>query len=103
MIKGEEVIITDPESTRFYWTVDQAIDLIYKCEQNADSAKPYVTEMKSIRLGDLMEAMMQKYGRVPIKVIGLQPGENLHEIITNDLPDSFHSRRFTQEEILNMI
>lgn len=29
MIKGEEVIITDPEATRFFWTVEEAVDLIF--------------------------------------------------------------------------
>jgi UDP-N-acetylglucosamine 4,6-dehydratase/5-epimerase len=103
MQKGEEIIVTDPESTRFYWSVDQALDLIFKCIETSDDASPCITPMKSMRLGDLLEAMMSKYGRVPVKTIGLQIGENMHEVIAEGIPDSFHSERFTKEEIFNLI
>lgn len=103
MQKGEEVIVTDPDATRFYWPVDQAVDLIFDCIENATNADPFITSMKSIRLGDLLEAMMAKYGRVPVKIIGLQPGENMHEVIVPELPDSFHSARYTKEEIFELI
>lgn len=103
MKRGEEVIVTDVDATRFYWTVDQAIDLIFDCIANSPDALPGVAPMKSIRLGDLLEAMMEKYGKVPVKTIGLQKGENMHEIITDLLPDSFHSERYTKEEIFQLI
>jgi UDP-N-acetylglucosamine 4,6-dehydratase/UDP-glucose 4-epimerase len=103
MQKGEEVIVTEPESTRFYWTVQQALDLIFECIEKAKDATPYITSMKSMRLGDLLDAMMAKYGQVPVKVIGLQQGENMHEVIAEGIPDSFHSERFTKEEIYELI
>jgi len=46
---------------------------------------------------------MRKYGVVPVKTIGLQPGENMHEVIAEGIPDSFHAERFTKEEILQFI
>lgn len=103
----EEVVITDPDATRFYWTVEQAIDLIFECLDNAQDSKPYVPEMKSMSVGDLLEAMIIKYlpkGNVPkIKKIGLQPGENLHEMILEEGPSSSEVERFTVEEILEFI
>lgn len=102
MIKGEEVIVTDVDSTRFYWPVSDAVDLIFNAIE-APNAEPVITTMKSMRLGDLLEAMMEKYGRVPVKTIGLQPGENMHEVIAEGIPDSFHSERFTKEEIYKLI
>ena len=103
MKAGEEIIVTDVDSTRFYWPVSDAVDLIFKSIDNGKDATPMVTQMKSMRLGDLLEAMMSKYGRVPIKHIGLQKAENMHEVIAEGIPDSFHSERFTKEEILNLI
>lgn len=103
MRKGEEVIVTDLDSTRFYWPVSEAVDLIFRAIEEGSSAEPVITPMKSMRLGDLLEAMMEKYGRVPVKVIGLQPGENMHEVIAEGIPDSFHSGRFTKEEIFELI
>ena len=104
---NEEIIITDPDATRFYWTVDQAIDLIFDCLENAQDSKPYVPEMKSMSVGDLLEAMIRKYlpeGNLPkVKKIGLQPGENLHEMILEEGPSSSEVERFTVEEILELI
>ncbi len=103
MQRGEEVIVTEPEATRFFFTIDQAIQLIFECKSFSGSAEPYVKRMKSIRIGDLLEAMMDKYGRVPVKKIGLQPAENLHEIIIPEWPDSSQSEKYTKEEILEFI
>ena len=102
MQKGEEVIVTDLYSTRFYWPVSEAVDLIFNAIE-AHNAEPVITPMKSMMLCDLLEAMMEKYGKVPVKVIGLQPGENMHEVIAEGIPDSFHSERFTKEEIFKLI
>ena len=103
----EEVIITDSEATRFYWTVDQAIDLIFDCLNNAEDSKPYVPEMKSMSVGNLLEAMIRKYhpdGKTyKVKTIGLQPGENLHEVIVEDGPNSSEVERFTIEEIMELV
>ena len=32
--KGEEIIVTDPNATRYFWTLDQ-VDLIFDCMENA--------------------------------------------------------------------
>lgn len=81
MKNGEEITVTDPESTRFYWSVKDAVDLIFECLEKAPDATPYMTKMKSAKLGTVVEACMEKWGTVPVKMIGLQPGENMHETI----------------------
>jgi len=101
MQKGEKVIITDPDATRFYWTVDQAIDLIFDSFKAKDS-DPYITTMKAMRLGDLLDAMMEKYGRVGVETIGLQPGENKHEKL-DAVTSSDKVEKYTKEEILELI
>lgn len=107
ILNDEELIITDPNATRFYWTVNQAIDLIFDCLENAVDSKPYVPKMKSMSVGDLLQAMIKKYlpeGNIPkIKKIGLQPGENVHEKILEQGPSSSEVDRFTVEEIMELI
>lgn len=103
ILKGELVYISDPKATRFFWTVGQAVDLIFECLEKATDAKPYLTKMKSMRMRDLLEAMMWKYGRVEVKAIGLQPGENMHEIIEEGGVTSEHAEKFTVEEIAELI
>ncbi len=100
------VIVTDPDATRFYWTVEQAIDLIMNCLQHAVDATPYIPEMKSIRIGDLLEAMIRKYGnekKIPIQYIGIQQGENLHEQIQDNGPLSNEVEQYSIDEIMTLI
>lgn len=105
--QNEKIIVTDLEATRFFWTVSQAVDLIFECLDKAVDTKPYACNMKAMKVGDLMQAMIQKYAVRPdaqmIDIIGLQPGENLHEIITEDGPDSSKVPHYTQEEISALI
>lgn len=78
--QGKPVMITNPDSTRFYWTKEQAVDHIFQCITNATDSTPYIpAKMKAIRLGDLLEATLQKYGRVNVEVKELGNAENMHE------------------------
>jgi FlaA1/EpsC-like NDP-sugar epimerase len=104
--QGKEVIVTEPTATRFFWTVGQAIDLIFDCFHNAKDSKPYCPDMKSMRIDDLLQAMVAKYGdgkEIPIKSIGLQPGENLHEKVLEEGLASNEVEHFTVEEITELI
>ena len=73
------VFLTDKDATRFFWTKEEAVDLIFDCLANAKDATPYTPKMKAMSMGNLLEAMMEKYGLVADEEIGLQPGENMHE------------------------
>lgn len=105
--EGKQIIVTDPEATRFFWTVDEAIKLIFDCMENAIDSNPYVPNMKSMKVGDLLNAMAIKYlsadKKLDILQIGLQPGENLHEKILECGPSSNEVEFFTIEEILEKI
>jgi FlaA1/EpsC-like NDP-sugar epimerase len=104
--KGGTPIITEPDATRFFWTIDQAVDLVFDCMLKADDASPYVPEMKSMRMGDLLDAMIQKYSKdkdIKPKVIGLGKGENVHEKILADGLSSEDAEKFTVEEITELI
>ena len=104
--EGNEVIITDGDATRFFWTVEQALDLIEDCMENAVDTKPYCTKMKSMTMGNLLQAMIEKYSKgqnISIKTIGLQPGENLHEKVMEDGLSSNECEQYTVENIKKLI
>lgn len=104
--QGKEVIVTEPSATRFFWNVEQAIQLIVDCLEKAIDSSPYCPSMKSMRIDNLLEAMVQKYGggkAIKIKKIGLQPGENLHEKVMEEGPYSNECEQFTIEEIKDLI
>jgi len=106
--RGEKVIVTEPKATRFFWTVDQAIDLIFDCLKNSKSTEQlYCPKMKSMKVGDLLQAMSEKYlpkgKKLDLEIIGLQEGENLHENISKDGESSSECEKFTVEEIKKLI
>jgi UDP-N-acetylglucosamine 4,6-dehydratase/5-epimerase len=104
--EGKGVIVTEPQATRFFWTIDQAVNLIMDCMANAIDNSPHCPSMKSMRVDDLLTAMIEKYGNgteIPVKIIGLQPGENLHEKVLNEGPYSNEVEQFTIEEIKQLI
>lgn len=105
--RDEELIVTEPKATRFFWTVEQALDLIYDCLDSAKDSKPYVPTMKAMSIENLLDAMYEKYlpegGTKKIKTIGLQPGENLHEKILEDGLNSSEVEQYTVDEIIPLI
>ena len=83
-------------------------DLILDCMENAIDSTPYCPNMKSMSIKSLLGAMVEKYGNsnwetYPIKIIGLQPGENLHEKVLDEGPLSNEVEQFTINEIKELI
>lgn len=110
MQEGKKVLVTDLDATRFYWTVDEAISLIFDCLEKAKDSTPYCPTMKATKIEDLLNAMYLKYGkgnyddgRVIFETIGLQPGENMHEKVLDDGPYSNEVEQYTEEELIKMI
>lgn len=105
--EGKQIIVTDPEATRFFWTVDEAVDLIFDCMEKANDSSPFIPFMKSMKIKDLLEAMKIKYlpkdKELKIKYIGLQKGENMHEKILENGPSSNEVDSFSINEILEKI
>ena len=104
---GLEVVVTDPSATRFFWTRQQAVELIFSCLENSKNSSPWVPFMKAMSIGDLLDALARKYlpedCQLKIRTIGLQPGENKHEKILEEGPFSNEVDRFTVEEIMELI
>jgi FlaA1/EpsC-like NDP-sugar epimerase len=103
----EEVIVTDERATRFFMTSEESVDLIFNCLKNAQDSKPYFESMKSTSIGNLLQAMINKYApegcELPIKTIGLYPSENLHEKISEDGTYTNEIEQYTIKELEGMI
>ena len=105
MEQGKQCIVTEREATRFYWSVDQALDLIFECCDEAEDSTPYCPSMKAMKVGDMFQAMSDKYYDTPVdtEIIGLQPGENLHEKVLDEGPYSNEVDLYTIDEIMEMV
>lgn len=99
MLRGEEIILTEPEASRFFWSVDEAVDLIFECIKKSDSSDPFIPTMKAVKMSVVLAACMEIYGNCPVKIIGLQPGENKVET-TDGILFSDQAEQFTKEEFI---
>lgn len=70
------VTATNPAMTRFWIDIDEAINLIIQAIVNAGSGCVTIPNPKSMTLSNLIAAIVPG---VPVDVIGMRPGEKLHE------------------------
>lgn len=75
--------LTHPDMTRFTMTLDQSVDLIEKTTIEGKSGETWIPKLSSMRIKDLAEIFADKYNK-PIKVIGMRPGEKIHESLISD-------------------
>lgn len=100
---NKPISITNPQATRFFFTVADAVDLIFEAIAKGESGVPYIKHMKSCYIGDLAEAIQLKYGEFErIDTIGMQPGENTHEYLDRYYCSS-GADKFTLDELTAMI
>lgn len=94
------ITITDPDCTRFFMTMDQAVSLVARTIDNMHGGELVIpNDLPAYRLGDLLEAMRKEAGHMfPTKTNGLPPHEKLHEGMRDDLT-SDKARRMTIREL----
>ena len=79
--------ITDKEMTRFVITMEEAVELIYNAIKLAEGGETFVWKMKTLKVLDLSEVMIEKYAsgrRNGIEFIGKYEGEKIHEEIMSE-------------------
>ena len=76
--EAAELPITDERMTRFVITLSQGVDFVLKAFQRMQQGELFVPKIPSIRIVDLAEAMAPQ---LPTKIVGIRPGEKLHEVM----------------------
>ena len=85
ILKGGPVTVTHPGASRFFMTIPEAASLVLKTGGVGSGNSLYILDMEEpIRIRDVAEQMIRFYGytpdqEVPIRYIGLRPGEKVHE------------------------
>ena len=77
--QGRDYIpITHEEMTRFWISLQQGVDFVLTNFERMLGGEIFVPKIPSIRIVDLAKAMAPD---LPIKIIGIRPGEKLHEVM----------------------
>jgi UDP-N-acetylglucosamine 4,6-dehydratase len=74
----KELPITDERMTRFWITLEQGVEFVLKNFERMQGGEIFVPKIPSMKIVDLAKAMAPN---LPIKVIGIRPGEKLHEVM----------------------
>ncbi len=93
---GGPLTVTDPEMTRYFMTIREAVELVLQASALGNDSPPeeagriYVLDMgEPVRIVDLARQMIRLSGLRPDKDIqivftGLRPGEKMHEELFHD-------------------
>jgi UDP-N-acetylglucosamine 4,6-dehydratase len=75
------ITITDERMTRFWITLDQAVDFVLNSLGRMGGGETFVPRVPSMRVTDIAEAIAPGCER---SVIGIRPGEKLHEVLITE-------------------
>ncbi len=75
------ITITDERMTRFWITLEQAVAFVLECLGRMGGGETFVPRIPSMRVLDIAEALAPECER---KIIGIRPGEKLHEVLVTD-------------------
>lgn len=79
---ANELPITDYEMTRFWITLDEGVDLVFKALKESSGGETYISKIPSFKVTELAKAIKKD---IKLKEVGIREGEKLHEsMITKD-------------------
>jgi FlaA1/EpsC-like NDP-sugar epimerase len=87
--RGEPVTITDPEMSRYFMSVREAVQLVLQAAALSEGGEVFTLQMgEPVTIIDLARRVIRMTGRVPdkdveISVVGARPGEKIVEEIVN--------------------
>ncbi len=78
---GGPITVTDPEVTRYFMTVQEAVKLVIQAAAIGDNGEALILDMgEPVRIADVAHQMASRAPQ-PVEIVytGLRPGEKLHE------------------------
>lgn len=93
---ADHLPITHQEMTRFWITLQGGVDFVLKNFGRMFGGEIFVPKIPSINITDLATAMAP---HLPHKIIGIRPGEKLHEIMCPE-DDSYHTYEYDDHFVI---
>ena len=72
--------ITDESMTRFWMTLEQAVDFVIANIDRMVGGEVFVPKLPSMRVRDIADALAPDCER---RIIGIRPGEKVHEVLAH--------------------
>ncbi|MEM5513637.1 UDP-N-acetylglucosamine 4,6-dehydratase (inverting) [Pseudoalteromonas sp. AS84] len=91
-----ELPITHKDMTRFWITLQDGVDFVLKNFTRMLGGEIFVPKIPSMRILDLAQAMAPD---LATKIIGIRPGEKLHEIMC-PADDSYHTYEYDDHFVI---
>lgn len=88
---GGPVTLTVPEMTRFLLSLHEAVDTVFTALAEAKPGETYVPDAPSATVLNIARALIGER-RIETRVIGIRPGEKMHEIMISE-EEVHHSAR----------
>lgn len=85
--KTGEVTLTDPNMTRFFLSIDKAINLVLDVTTVAEGGEIFILKMPSVKISDLLSVLINEFStskEIKIKNIGPRPGEKIDEALFSE-------------------
>jgi UDP-N-acetylglucosamine 4,6-dehydratase len=92
----KELPITDIRMTRFWITLDEAVDLVFKALDESKGGETYISKIPSFKITELATAMLPN---VKLKEVGIREGEKLHEVMITEY-DSFYTYEYDNHYVI---
>ncbi|AII15361.1 UDP-N-acetylglucosamine 4,6-dehydratase [Campylobacter iguaniorum] len=91
-----ELPITDDRMTRFWITLEDGVKFVLKNFARMQGGELFIPKIPSMKMTDLARAMAPDLG---IKIIGIRPGEKLHEMMISK-DDAHHTYEFSDHYVI---
>jgi UDP-N-acetylglucosamine 4,6-dehydratase len=82
--------ITDVKMTRFWLTIQEGVDFVLKSLERMKGGEIFVPKIPSFKVIDVAKVVSPN---IPLRIIGIRPGEKLHEVMITE-NDSEHTLEF---------
>lgn len=82
-IQKGKITVTDKRMTRFFLTLESAINLIFKATEKSIGGETFVMKMPACRITDLAEVLIDGK-KVETEITGIRGGEKLHEVLLSE-------------------
>ena len=80
---GGPVTITVPEMTRFLLSLNQAVDTVFAALKDGKPGETFIPNAPSATALNIAKALINNRN-IEIKIIGIRPGEKIHEILVSE-------------------